>query len=225
MTFTDAQVEQGFASSSAPINSFIEEGVFSAEIVKIAEQYGVPKNNLQAFVLLCRNALIGLVPPNAFSEELRVLGIPAATIPPLATDFHEKIIRAASEFVPPQEDAPLIEPSDSVLENSGVEQRMLPEGHHEIQKTVVVAPKIEAPVPIKVTPVQQVTSVPPPSNYPRTMASDVEAMQGGGKPATPRPIPPPAPRPMPPPRPAPTVAAVQEDMKKYGVDPYREPLQ
>lgn len=117
-----------------------------------------------------------------------------------------------------------------------------------------VVPPVPPPPPIPVSlppvpeapravPVPEPTPVPPPQPArPRTMASDVEALQNPGETPmrAPVPIPHPAPAPQPiaptpvpkaipqPPRPAtpvPNASAVHEDLKKYGVDPYREPVE
>lgn len=117
-----------------------------------------------------------------------------------------------------------------------------------------VVPPVPPPPPIPVSlppvpgapraiPVPEPTPVPPPQPIrPRTMASDVEALQNPGETPVRAPVPTPhlapapqpiAPTPVPkaipqPPRPAtpvPNASAVHEDLKKYGVDPYREPVE
>lgn len=119
----------------------------------------------------------------------------------------------------------------------------LPDGHPE-KKIPPQPPKPPAPTAPARLPTPPPTTPRPsaPSGLssaiqqavrPRTMASDVEAMQPSKGEHKPKPEPV-APKPMPTParmdpvvtpKPSPAIAKVGEDLKKYGVDPYREPVE
>lgn len=217
-------VEKAYAMAPASVRFFMDEGLLFQALADLMKKNAVSPSLTVPLAELGRNALLGLVPPQKFPEELVQIGVPPSAINTITTDFHELVVKKAAETEVPTEEESGVP--------AGIEQRMLPEGITRQTSSVSTAEvsikKTNHPVtklpPSPLTASRIPVSAPEPA-HPRTMASDVEAMQGGGKPVIPKPVA--APHPIAPPRPAPppTVAAVQEDLKKYGVDPYREPIQ
>jgi|GEM_PF-1533401 len=242
MIISPEQIEAAFEKAPQNTRFFIEEGLLAEKVEEISKRNALPLPVVRQFATLCRNALLGLVSPANFSEELISSGAPATAVATLTSAFLEEIVKEVSVVKIPES-----EEGASTSDNYKVAQHMLPEGHHHDDQLSpdAVKPSVSAsaivrpePTPVKTTPIPPVpVSVrPAPITQPavqplrpRTMASDVEAMQTGGKSeAKPFVKPqPPAPPAMPVVKPPVSAAAanVHEDLKKYGVDPYREPVE
>ena len=178
-------------------------------------------------------AILGITNPSDFEANLeKEAGV--------RTDLAQTALRIATEEI----FGPLALMETEEANATG--ERLLPA--HEVEKVASTAP---IPPSRPVTPPQAPQRpIPPPQPttpilrpQARTMASDVEAAQAPHQ-ETPRtapvrpvavpvtPVAPPRPvvpaiapiRPSTPP-PAPEAAAIREDMKKYGIDPYREPIE
>lgn len=252
--FTQEMIDAAFASASPSIRFYIEEGRLADAVGKIIKKNSFPSSLAVPLAELGHGALLGLIPPAVFSKELAVVGAPSAAIGAITSSFYEEVVKKAAETkipepfdestLPPLEETPP-EPQPSPTTHDGIEQHMLPEGHHHdaspasMPKPATTMPVMKVPVPApRPTPQPPARPIPAPAPRPapmqepirpRTMASDVEAL-GGGKNVpkpTPRPQPAPMPKPVMPQAPvqAPSADAVHADLKKYGVDPYREPVE
>lgn len=233
---TPEQVERAFSLAPAQVRFFIEEGLLAEGVLRIAENIKLAEPLLVPFAKLSKNTLIGLVSPDQFSQELVAIGVPVSNIPPITVAFHEEIVKKATQLKVPDVPATLLlekpKETSAITEKGGSEDSLKVSGLAPTEKTMSthaqqspsrtinkLAPEAIAPSPQLIRP--------------RTMASDVEAIEpvnmvarpAVGNPSTP--VIPPTPK-APPQKPTPTLVPnasnVQADMKKYGVDPYREPL-
>jgi hypothetical protein len=162
---------------------------------------------------------------------------PIVSAPPVAT----RVLAPTPAYVPtpPTPVTPILEPKPLAA---------------PVPRAVVTPTPTPGPIPVSLPPVPEaprpiptpepVPAPPPQPIRPRTMASDVEALQTPGQVPARAPALPPrlvstpapqafvpmaepkavsqAPKPVPP---VPNASAIHEDLKKYGVDPYREPVE
>lgn len=251
MTYTTEQIEKAFSLAPESVKFYIEEGLLADQLGEIARKNALPISLAMPFAKIGEAALLGLIPPAVFTEELVAIGVPPVAVKNISASFFEDVVKKAiaTKIPEPFEEAPVSsQDMEPAQEHDGIEQRMLPEGHHSEHPEAVLAkppttspqiklPTAPSPRPTPPQPFQPKPRPIPPTPpqepvRPRTMASDVEAMQGDGKkPHAPAPVPkapPPPVMPQPVPSaqpPVPSQAKVHEDLKNYGVDPYREPIE
>lgn len=242
--FTNEQISRAYDSAPKTVQDFLENGELGMFITSTAATFSLSLEARRTLATLARNALLRLITPSEFEVGISQLSVTPSTKAAIVQNFKSSV-NAIMTMAEPKQQAqstplPTPVPPDHLLPPSTTEaatlsphisrKQPLPEEEprkvsaqqisHATPAQIIDPGRPRASEPVRV----QARFVPP-----RTMASDVEAMQGQKRreKVAPRPVAPQGPQvsPAQKQRPAPAVAAVHEDLKKYGIDPYREPIE
>lgn len=273
----DLEFEQNvstlLASLPAPVRSYVTGKGPDAVVLELTRKYQLHADQAGELHKALLMMLLGVYSPSRFVGTLEDAGFSEETTEGIVADLNERVFAPlrkaereaekkpptpAKAAVPPAPRPPLA----SVPAPLGAATMPAPEPPRPAPIAAVPPAAAPSPAPA-IQPATTPTpaprpSAPPPEPVMRTMAHDVESMNGQGAsqaPAYPPPVPVPAPTPTDAPAPAPERAAVpsawsapvsaprsetppphptraigapdpQEvasTLKKYGVDPYREP--
>lgn len=239
---TKSAILSAFNASPAVVREFITSGKLEQFLSGLQTEAAIPATAMESVSNEVLFALLQIQEPEELEEGLKEEGdVPEEIVGTIVAKVTELVMRLLPE-----------EPSEEAA--SAAAKPSTPSPAVRAPHTPLPGPKpilgvpgtksvsLTSPLPS----VRQATPMPPsqpamPAARPqaRTMASDVEAvqapMQPAPKPAAPRPVHAPS-APATPARPvvpsvssarpaAPEAAIVRDDMKKYGVDPYREPIE
>jgi hypothetical protein len=255
MTQEEQSLLETFEKAPVFIQEFISSGEFSAFIERLATKLSLESGLRAGISNELFMTLLGITSPTELPDNLRdEAGVPEELVPLIIEEaregiFEPLIAQGGGASAP---DLPVIIPEKTETlqrETTATRPNAAPSPLSSFHANLAPTPVPQAtsassdPAPQP----QQTPKLVPTATHPletfhaRTMASDIEAMGGMQKvSATPvRPIaPPPAPpryapvvatEPVPAqtPQPAPISAAqsVHTDLKEYGIDPYREPVE
>lgn len=240
---TNSAVVSAFGAAPKSVQSFIASGELEKTLASFKAELAIPESAMESVSNEVLFALLGVVEVEEIEEGLREeKDVPENIIESIA----ERTAAILERLVPEeyaQDDAPQAKPAPRTGSPAPALGLIATPA---ISKAPVLLPKPvplpSAPVsppPIKFSPppaqtTTQAAHQPAPLPRPRTMAGDVEAVQ---TPAVAKPVPTPVATPMQPARPVVPVvpamrsvaqsesaATVGDDIKKYGIDPYREPI-
>jgi hypothetical protein len=250
--FSDDEIKKAYDAAPTLIKEAVDSDLVIDFGVSLPTKYGLHLDVTQTIVTLIRNLLIGLLNPKEFYDEIQALRIDQGTAQRLVTDLNEQVflpIREKMQEVSEEEASEAREPQGVVpapapvsvpatAPTAPISKNLIhPDAPVSVPATApaVVTPTVAAPLPTPPTapyyiapaPVQPVAEAVhlelPPTAVPAIVAP------------TPTPVVPPtlsAPRPLPPQPSASASAsasgnkdALHDVLKKYGIDPYREPAQ
>jgi hypothetical protein len=245
LTPREALLKEAYDAAPPYIQDFIVSGKFDAFMAELQGKLTIHAdiaNGVSNEILMM---ILGLTEPKEFVESLvKHAGVDPKLVGPIVEETNKAV------FIPLQEQTR----AQRVTDTPPATPRPTPPP----SAYVPPAPPAPEPIPVPTPPIQEIPIVP----SMRTMASDVEQINGGGVPAArpytipgSAPTPPPAPvsAPVPPPAPitasipapsapvpapvapivphrersvpAPSREEVTDTLKKYGIDPYREPVE
>jgi len=229
--FTDEQVDSAYRAAPPQVHQFIEEGKLLGVLELLTSALVLDEKQELHLAPLLRNSLIGLLGPQELEVSLKGVGMSPAQSAAVLEHLKEKVFPMFKGSI--VSTAPVTTSTQPTPQGEPKKLELSPVHPSQQIPSKVVQLSVESPS-VPVLPAKPASVITDATTRVRTMVTDVEAMQPKGKEArpvfeTPHPTAP-TDRPVLPALQASVVNApkpsqVTEDLRKYGIDPYREPVE